>query len=201
MKIPGWIFGLVIKLLVIVVFNNLITEKPFDITPTSVLDDEGEDLSEHFIKTLTQTERMESVADFLKGRFKIPDPAVELKDVSIVGLTNAAYLSLFLETREIIELSAMTEKTFTEQLTHLQADLASRETNNTFLAGVTSIEDLDTFPAEEFEELFVPVWALYPYRDEGFLRRAGMTGEKYSYCQWSTEWSIDSSSVSCVVAR
>ena len=48
--------------------NYLIEEKPFDITATSVLDDEGEDLSEHFMKTLTQTERMNSVIDFLKER-------------------------------------------------------------------------------------------------------------------------------------
>ena len=181
--------------------NYLIEEKPFDITATSVLDDEGEDLSEHFMKTLTQTERMNSVIDFLKERFKIPNPTVDLEDASIVGLTNAAYLSLFLETREIIEISDMTEKTFTEQLNHLQVDLVNRDTNITFLAGVTTFQDLDNFTAEEFEELFVPVWEAYPYRDEGFLRRAGMAGEKYSFCQWSREWSIDSSSVSCVIAR
>ena len=129
------------------------------------------------------------------------DEVVEMKHVGLVGMTNAAYLSQFLETREIMQISEMAEKTFSQQLQHLQEDLLKRGIGNYSLSQVSSIQELELISTEEFEEMFKPVWEMYPYRDEGFLRRKGMSSEEYSFCQWSQEWSINSTSVSCVIAR
>ena len=126
---------------------------------------------------------------------------VEMKDVGLVGMTNAVYLSQFIETREILNISEMAEKTFPQQLQHLQDDLLKRGIGNYSLSQVSSIQDLELISTEEFEEMLKPVWEMYPYRDDGFLRRKGMSYEEYSFCQWSQEWSINSSSVSCVIAR
>ena len=179
----------------------VIIDKPHDITPTAIFGEDEAELSDHFMKVLNPEERLTHVTDYLLERLKAPNPVVDMAGVGIVGMTNAAYLSQFLETREIMEISDMAENTFSEQLQHLHDDLVKRGIGNYSLAQVSTIEELEHFTAEEFEEMLAPVWDIYPYRDEGFVRRKGMSSEEYSFCQWSQEWSIESSSVSCVIAR
>ena len=178
-----------------------IIDKPQDITPTAIFGEDEEELSDHFMKVLNPDERLKHVTDYILGRLKALNPVIDMAGVGIVGMTNAAYLSQFLETREIMKISEMVENTFSEQLQHLHDDLVKRGIGNYSLAQVSTIEELEHFTAEEFEEMLAPVWDIYPYRDEGFVRRKGMSSEEYSFCQWSQEWSIESSSVSCVIAR
>ena len=106
--------------------NILIIDEPFDITPTAIFGEDEAELLDHFMKVLNPEERLKHVTDYLLGRLKAPNPVVDMAGVGIVGMRNAAYLSQFLETREIMEISEMAENTFSEQLQHLHDDLVKR---------------------------------------------------------------------------
>ena len=150
------------------------------------------------MRTMSQNERLDNLEMYLLLQTNVAD---DMNGVGLIGMTNAVFLSQFIETREIMTITEMMGKSWLEQLQHLKDDLIKRGIGNNTLEEISSIQQLEDISAEEFEELFKPVWEKYPYRDEGFLRRAGMRSEHYSYCQWSQEWSINSSSVSCVIAR
>ena len=177
------------------------SDQPYDVTATAIFDNlEGLDTGK-FMKDLDASKRLQSISSYLQRALKWTNWKHEMKGAGLIGQTNAAYLSQFIETRHILSITMMKEQTFSEQLQHLQNDVINRGIGNFSLANVSSIQDLELITHEAFEEMMKPIWDMYPYRDDGHLRRFGMTSEKYSFCQLSEEWSIETSFVECVIAR
>ena len=52
-----------------------------------------------------------------------------------------------------------------------------------------------------FKDTLVEIWKLIKYEEDGKFRNSMMADERFSFCQWSGEWSIIPESVECIVAR
>ena len=182
-------------------FTYCISVEPYDVTATAIFDHLEGEAQGHFMKDLDHAKRIEELSKYIQRVSKWTNWNEEIKGVQLAGLTNAAYLIQFIESRHILDNITMLEKTFSEQLQHLQNDVTERGLVNFSLANISIIQDLESLSLEDFEDIMDPVWKMYPYRDDGHLRRGGLASERYSFCQWSQEWSINSSSVECVVAR
>ena len=64
------------------------------------------------------------------------------------------------------------------------------------------------FPVEDFiandtsaEDAYRAAWKYVPYEDAGFFHYELFMDERYSFCQWSADWSIAAESVECVITR
>jgi hypothetical protein len=52
-------------------------------------------------------------------------------------------------------------------ISHLEKDVIKLGMETFPFVGISSFKQFEQFTMEEFEEMFKPVWVLYPYRDEG----------------------------------
>ena len=64
------------------------------------------------------------------------------------------------------------------------------------------------FPVEDFiandtsaEDAYKAAWKYVPYEDAGFFHYELFMEERYSFCQWSSDWSIAADSIECVITR
>ena len=131
----------------------------------------------------------------------IINPTINFSDTEINGLTFAAFIVDFIWKREIMKPADMKGTPFFELLSVLENDLQKRGLENVSLSDIFNSNKFEQTEMEEIEEIFQPIWAMYPYRDAGFIRRLGLKSEQFSFCQWSMEWSINSSAVTCEIAR
>ena len=162
--------------------------------------EKGGKLESEFMRAAYETQRL----DFLLYDIVAAGSVVNAANVysnGIHGATFAAFIIDFVKTRGIMKMEDMQEKQFFKILSHLETNAMERGMETFPFSDISSFEHFQKYTMEEFEEMFSPVWALYPYRDEGFVRHLGLQDEFYSFCQWSMEWNINSSSVSCEIAR
>ena len=179
--------------------------EPFDITPTSVLDIVNHDGS---LSTVLEQNKNKKFNNLLKAARKLSFITVtegnklrKYVEKGIKSATFAALIANFVSTRGIVETEEMPDTPFMDILRQLEKNSIERGLDKFPLSDISKIEQLEQFTMEEFEELFTPIWSLYPYRDEGYVRYLGFNTELFSFCQWSMEWNINSSAVSCEVTR
>ena len=179
--------------------------EPFDITPTAILDIANHDGT---LTTVLEQNKNKKFNNLLKAARMLSFITVtegnklrKYVEKGINSATFAAFIANFVSTRGIMETEEMPDTPFMDILRQLEKNSIERGLDKFPLSDISKIEQLEQFTMEEFEELFTPIWSLYPYRDEGYVRYQGFNTELFSFCQWSMEWSINSSAVSCEVTR
>ena len=175
--------------------------EPNDITPTSVYDVAmGGKLDSDFMKTLDENRRRNHVQNHILVVGSLITTE-DVKEIGIRGATFSAFIVDFVKTRGIMKEEDMSVTPFFDILAQLEKNAIERGLDKFPLSGLSSFKDFDQYTMEDFEAMFAPVWAIYPYRDEGYIRYLGLHEEYYSFCQWSMEWNINSSAVTCELAR
>ena len=173
---------------------------PYDITPSSVCDFVRNSVLGNLGMQTTETNQRNALINNVLKRYSNVY-STDYNVLNLKGTTFASLILLFMESREIMKKEDMTKKHFFELLSVLEKDAKERGLENFPLFKITSYSDFEKYSMEDFEELIKPLWELYPYRDEGFIRFKGLRDEVHSFCQWSMEWHINISSISCEITR
>ena len=176
-----------------------------DITPTSVFDiSAGANLNKMFMKVQNENQRflhLLKAARALSTITHLEGGKMRLSGFGSRCATFAAVIVNFVAGRGIMKVEDMPATPFIDILKELEKNSMERGLEKFPFSSITKIEQLAKFTMEEFEEIFASIWAMYPYRDEGYVRHLGFLPEASSFCQWSMEWNINSSAVTCEITR